>query len=54
MSAEQGAMGEEDALNYLREACLGIQSLHAGGIVHRDLKPANLLVDSEGMLRTLT
>jgi len=51
LAMDHGPMSEEDALNYLREACLGVQGLHAGGVVHRDLKPSNLLVDSEGMLR---
>lgn len=51
MAKAQGPMAEDDALRWLRQACLGVQALHACGVVHRDLKPSNLLVDSEGTLR---
>lgn len=51
LATQQGAMREEDAFHWLREACLGVQELHSGFAIHRDLKPSNLLVDSEGRLR---
>lgn len=51
LATEQGPMREEEAFKWLREACLGVQHLHAGGAIHRDLKPSNLLVDSDGKLR---
>lgn len=51
LATQQGAMQEEDAFHWLREACLGVQGLHSGSAIHRDLKPSNLLVDSEGKLR---
>jgi len=50
-ATEHGPMREEEAFSWLREACLGVQALHAEGAVHRDLKPSNLLVDAEGSLR---
>jgi len=51
LASQNGPMSEEEAFNWLREACLGVQGLHAEGAVHRDLKPSNLLVDGEGLLR---
>jgi len=47
---DQGPMREEEAFRYLREACLGVQALHAAGVTHRDLKPSNFLLDSDGAL----
>lgn len=51
LAAEHGPMSEEDAFRWFRQACLGVQGLHASGVIHRDLKPSNLLIDSEGVLR---
>lgn len=51
LAGEHGPMTDQEAFRWLREACLGVQEMHAGGVVHRDLKPSNFLVDSEGMLR---
>jgi len=50
VSDRRGPMEEEEALRWLRQACLGVQELHASDIIHRDLKPSNFLVDSEGKL----
>jgi serine/threonine protein kinase len=46
----KGAMTEEEAFQWLRQACLGVKELHDNGVIHRDLKPSNFLVDSEGSL----
>lgn len=45
-----GPMMEQDAFQWLRQACLGVQELHASGIIHRDLKPQNFLIDASGSL----
>lgn len=50
LSASQGPMSEKEAFGWLRQACLGVEALHASGIVHRDLKPSNFLIDQDGAL----
>jgi len=50
MAKDHGPMAEEEAFRWLRQACVGVQGLHATGVIHRDLKPSNFIVDSEGML----
>jgi serine/threonine protein kinase len=47
---QQGPMTEEEAFQWLRQACVGVKELHASGIIHRDLKPSNFLVDAKGNL----
>jgi serine/threonine protein kinase len=51
LATNEGPMREEEAFLWLREACLGVQGLHASGAIHRDLKPSNLLVDAEGAVK---
>jgi serine/threonine protein kinase len=44
MVKRQGPLPVEQALEYMRQAALGLQHAHDSGLVHRDIKPANLLV----------
>jgi serine/threonine-protein kinase len=41
------------ALEYLIEACAGLQAAHEREIVHRDIKPSNLFVTDEGPLKVM-
>jgi serine/threonine protein kinase/WD40 repeat protein len=41
---EAGPLPVGTALEYTRQAALGLQYVHEQGLVHRDIKPANLLV----------
>jgi eukaryotic-like serine/threonine-protein kinase len=45
----------DQIVELLRQACTGVEAVHAQGLVHRDLKPANIMVVTEesGELRAL-
>ena len=40
-----GCESESEALKWMRQCCLGMEKVIAGGIIHRDLKPSNMLID---------
>lgn len=40
----RGALGIDEAVRFVREACEAVAEAHAVGVVHRDLKPANLFL----------
>jgi serine/threonine-protein kinase len=46
---QRGPLPVVEAVEIVRQACLGITEAHVAGIIHRDLKPANLfLCEEEG------
>ena len=50
---EEGPLTIRDAVDYLRQAALGLHYAHEEGMVHRDIKPANLILDRKGAVRIL-
>lgn len=42
------------AVQWLRDAALGLQAAHQAGLVHRDIKPSNILLDARNGLARLT
>lgn len=50
---EGGPLPLREALDYVRQAALGLQHAHEEGLVHRDIKPANLILDGRGTVKIL-
>lgn len=50
---EEGRISERDAIEWLSQACDGLQAAHDAGIVHRDIKPDNLFVTAAGRVKIL-
>src|SRR5262245_54469804 len=44
---EKGPLPVNQAVEYIRQAALGLQHAHDKGMVHRDIKPHNLLVSAK-------
>lgn len=46
-----GAMEPLRALDYVYQACEGLNAAYKNGVVHRDLKPQNILVNNKGVVK---
>ncbi len=51
--AETGRLSERDAVDFIAQACDGLQAAHDAGIIHRDIKPDNLFVERTGRVKIL-
>ncbi|QEG20172.1 serine/threonine-protein kinase [Mariniblastus fucicola] len=50
---EIGPLPLSMALDYLRQAAVGLKWAHGEQVIHRDIKPSNLLLDSKGNIKIL-
>lgn len=50
---DRGALPIADAVDYIRQAAIGLQHAHEQGMVHRDIKPHNLMVSKNGVIKIL-
>jgi serine/threonine-protein kinase len=50
---QEGPLGIRDAVDFIRQAAVGLDYAHGEGLVHRDIKPANLILDHKGVIRIL-
>ena len=41
------------AIEYIRQAAIGLAHAHASGLIHRDIKPANIMLERNGTIRVL-
>jgi serine/threonine protein kinase len=53
MVKKNGPVPVERAVDYIRQAAIGLQHAGAAGLIHRDIKPGNLLVDRNGVVKIL-
>ncbi|MCE9565034.1 MAG: protein kinase [Planctomycetes bacterium] len=51
--SRDGPLSARHAINYLRQAALGLQHAYEAGLVHRDIKPSNFLVTEHGIVKIL-
>ena len=49
--AEDGKLGVEDSIRFVRQVAQGLQAALDGGLIHRDIKPSNLLVRPDGAVK---
>ena len=48
-----GPLPVREAVDFIRQAAIGLQHAHEEGLVHRDIKPANLMLDRRGTVKIL-
>jgi formylglycine-generating enzyme required for sulfatase activity/tRNA A-37 threonylcarbamoyl transferase component Bud32 len=51
--AKVGPLPAAEAVEYVRQACLGMHHAHEKGLIHRDLKPHNLMLDGQKRVKVL-
>ncbi len=48
---ERGRLSGSRSLDYLIQACEGLEAAHRVGVIHRDIKPGNLMIDRSRRLK---
>ncbi len=49
--ARKGPLREDEAVEIIRGATIGLDAAHKKGIVHRDIKPENIMIDASGIVK---
>jgi len=50
---QRGALPIDEALNFAKQICEGLEAAHEKGIIHRDLKPANIKITPDANVKLL-
>ena len=50
---ERGPLPPDQALEFARQAAMGLRAADAAGFTHRDIKPSNLMIDRHGVLKVM-
>jgi uncharacterized RDD family membrane protein YckC len=51
VSAEEGALPVNRAIDYILDVIDGLEAAHAVGVIHRDVKPSNCFLDDSGRVK---
>ncbi len=49
----EGKLAPERAIEYCRQAALGLREAERHGFTHRDIKPSNLMLDRNGVVKVV-